>query len=396
MSLLRAALAVLFIFSASVSYSQQSNPIQKEWTFLVFINGHNNLSSYGESNIIDMEKVGSTADVNIVVEWGSESEMTKRLYIEKSKDSSKVNSPALKQMKNYDMGDYKNLQEFIKWGVEKYPAKHYFITVWNHGSGWHKRVLTQTPTVRDISYDDESGNHITIEQLGKVLEETKKIIGHNVDIYGSDACLMQMIEVAGEMSDSVDYVVGSEETIPVEGWPYLTFLKKWVTTPMMSPSELSVLLSKEYLAGYREGGVYGLQSDITFSALDMSKLNGLYSSISDLSKSLVQLNDISFAKVKSASNSTIEFTEGDYKDLGDFVFQLKKKNISGLETVLTNVENSLTDVVLSVDNDDKYKVAKGLAIWIPGRSNSSYQPRYNNLKSSAATGWNLFTEKIAH
>ena len=63
----------LFIAAFSVSLAVNAAPLaEKEWTFLLFLNGHNNLSSFGDMNIKDMEKTGSNDQVNHVVEWGSD------------------------------------------------------------------------------------------------------------------------------------------------------------------------------------------------------------------------------------------------------------------------------------------------------------------------------------
>src|SRR3989338_7673669 len=42
----------------------------KEWTVMVFINGKNDLELAGLYNVNQMEKIGSTKDMNIVVEQG--------------------------------------------------------------------------------------------------------------------------------------------------------------------------------------------------------------------------------------------------------------------------------------------------------------------------------------
>ena len=55
-------------------------------------------------------------------------------------------------------------------------------------------------TTKDISYDDVSGHVITTEQLALAMGEIQKITGNKVELYGSDACLMAMAEIAGEMS----------------------------------------------------------------------------------------------------------------------------------------------------------------------------------------------------
>lgn len=365
----------------------------KEWTFLLFLNGHNNLSSYGDMNLKDMEKSGSTDQVNYIVEWGKAGDkVNRRLRVEKSKDPSKVTSPTVMSLNNVDMGDYKNLIEFIRWGVKTYPAKHYFIAVWNHGSGWKKLALDGQVHARDISYDDNTGNKITTEQLGLALAEAKQIIGHNVDIYGSDACLMQMAEVAGQFKDSVDYMSGSQETEPGQGWPYAPFMQKWGANPNLTPSEVTSLLSKEYLAAY-SGGVYGRQS-VTFSSMDMSKMDALIASTKELAAHLKSLGNDSLKKIRTEIGNVTNFYYTDYADFGDFV-----KRIDALSSVkheskyFSQVAADLKSVVVTTDNSASFKDATGVSIWAPTYATSD-MTRYSGLEFSKMTGWDSFLQAM--
>ncbi len=386
---------VLALTIASLAAHATPKP-EKEWTFLLFLNGHNNLSSYGDMNIIDMEKSGSTDQVNLVVEWGkSDDEVNHRLYIQKSTDPSKVTSPSVMDLKNVDMGDYHNLVNFVKWGVENYPAKHYFVAVWNHGSGWHFQDLNNKEGglhTTDISFDDNTGNHITTEQLGTAMKEIKDIIGHNVDIYGSDACLMQMIEVVGEMKDSVDYFVGSQETEPGEGWPYETFMKAWTQNPNSTPAEVSVSLSKEYLKAYT-GGVYGTKS-VTFSAMDVSKVGALITSTGQLADHLKSFDAASMKKIKTAANSAQEFYYSDYKDLGDFMKKIEALPIKTDKKLIAQVKEDLKSAILTSDNSTSdFAAATGLSIWIPSYA-SSYMTRYQGLQFDKSTKWSSFLTAV--
>jgi hypothetical protein len=365
-------------------------PAVKEWTFLVFINGHNNLSSFGDMNIKDMEKTGSSDKVNLVVEWGSTStNKTKRLLVLKSTNPNKVTSPSVMEMTNHDMGDWKNLVSFIDWGVKNYPAKRYFIAVWNHGSGWHKSGMMNP---MDISHDDNTGNVITTEELGLAMAEAKKIIGRNVDIYGSDACLMQMMEVGGEMQQSVDIMVGSQELEPGEGWPYAPFVKQWVARPTMTPTEVATLLSKEYKKAY-DGGVYGNKQDTTFSAVDLTKFPALYTSLETLQKSIRGLGANEFAQVKKTIGMTLNFYYSDYVDIGDFLKNTKGLAFSRSIAGLAEAESAYKSVIITTDNNDDYLRATGLSIWLPLYS-TSLLTRYDNLQSSKATGWNELVRQV--
>ena len=142
----------------------------KEWNFLVFINGKNSLDSFGPMNINQMEQVGSNDNMNIIVEWGStRNPGVKRLLVQKDNNTSDVTSPVVQNLGNVDMGDYKELVRFVDWANQNYPAKKYFIVVWNHGNGWHFTGANNNgaPTIQDISYDDQTGNKITTEQLDR-------------------------------------------------------------------------------------------------------------------------------------------------------------------------------------------------------------------------------------
>lgn len=383
----------LFFVIIIISFPGLAKSAEKEWTFLLFLNGHNNLSSFGTMNLRDMEKSGSTDQVNLVVEWGqSENNLTHRLLVQKSKNPTKVTSPIVMSLKDHDMGDYRNLVDFVKWGVDNYPAKHYFVAVWNHGSGWHLQNLRQIG-INDISYDDNTGNQITTEQLGLAMSEIKQYIGRNVDIYGSDACLMQMFEVVTEMKNSVNYFVGSEELEPGEGWPYETFMKKWTSAPQSTPAEVSVLLSKEYLAAYN-GGVYG-KANVTFSALDVSKLDAVINSSTSLFSYLKSLDAFSIEEIKNALGSVQYFYFREYKDFGDLLKTINNLSFNKDSSLFTKVQADLNSFVLTVDSTESHAKSTGVAIWVPSRE-SSYMDRYKGLEFDKITHWSQFLEKISN
>lgn len=363
----------------------RENPKMKEWTFLVYLNGKNSLDSFGKMNIKQMETIGSTDDLNIVVQWGSlKQKSVPRLYITKSKDQNNVTSPVVMNLGATDMGDYKNLIEFVRWAKEKYPAKHYFINVWNHGGGWH-RPDNITPS--DISWDDESGNKITTEQLGLAMQESAKILGQKVDIYASDACLMGMVEVAAEMQDSVSIYGGSQELEPGEGWPYPTFLQKWTKSPKASAAEVAVLLSKEYLAAY-SGGIYG-SSQVTFSVFDLAKLPNFMSEVAIVGQELKTSLAAPDNTVKDSINKAAAFYYTDYKDFADMIAKLDGTKSRLPKSMQDRVMTAHNELVLS--NDSNIPGTHGLSIWAPTSSqNQTYLDRYPKLVFNQKTNWFSF------
>jgi len=385
----RLLLAVAFLISMALftqPVKASETKAEKEWTFLLFLNGHNNLDYFGEFNINQMEEVGSNENLNMVVQWASlKNKETQRLLVSKDEDTQNVTTKPLEVMAAVDMGDYKQLIEFIRWGVQKYPAKKYMIAVWNHGNGWYR--LGSGLGQRDISYDDLTGNRITTEQLGLAMNEAAKIIGHKVDVYGSDACLMAMGEIAGEMKNSVEFMVGSEEVEPGYGWPYSTWMKRWAANKRASAKEVSSYLTEEYIQAY-DGGIYGVQ-DVTFSAMDLTKFDGLLEALTGLNASLTNLTPSDLKTVKIAANATQYFTYDDYKDLGEFTKRLAKAQVGIQASLLADVNQAISELVVANAGTGVYEEVSGIAVWIPTSSYdlNRHQERYSKLQFNLDTGW---------
>lgn len=386
----------LALVTSLVGNSAYASKPMKEWTILVYINGHNNLDYFGAKNIKQMERVGSSDQVNIVVQWASAAASdTKRLYVTKSTNPNNVTSTVVQSLSPVDMGSAQSLVDFAKWGVENYPAKHYFVDVWNHGNGWHKSVNAGRMQPKDISWDDRFGTFITTKELGQAMTTIAQAIGHKVDVYGSDACMMAMAEVAGEMKDSVQIFTGSQETEPGDGWPYDAFLAPLVANPMMTAEELGNTLSDAYLAAY-QGGQFGTQ-DVTFSSYNLEKWAGFEKAMADFSAQIASLPASELKKVKAAADATQSFYDYDYRDLSDFMARLSSASIQGLRPdVVAALNNSVNSLVVKSVATSYYSGAHGLSIWLPTDrySYSQYSAKYTNLEFNTATSWGATLNKL--
>ncbi|MCM2266407.1 MAG: clostripain-related cysteine peptidase [Elusimicrobiales bacterium] len=221
-----------------------ARPAPKEWTVLVYVSARNNLCFEAINDVNEMEAAGSSDKVNVVVELARmkceppfnpfapapkpppQADWTgsRRFLMRKDADPAMINSPVLAHYPDADMGDWKHLAEFIAWGKANYPAKKYLLVVSGHGGGW--RGVKPPPGVKGISYDDVSGSHISPAELAAAIRA-----GGGVDVYSSDACLMQTVEVVYDLKDAAQYVVGSQETTPGSGYNYEVFLNALAARP---------------------------------------------------------------------------------------------------------------------------------------------------------------------
>jgi hypothetical protein len=369
----------------------------KDWTLLVYLNGDNSLDSFGPTNLKQMETIGSTPNLNLVVQWASiQNGKTERLLVQKSTDPSNVTSPIVQDMGVVDMGDWHSLEAFIEWGAKNYPARHLFVDVWDHGSGWHA-IEVQNHGVRgghifhptDISWDDTSGHSITTKQLGQAITTASQAIGQTIDIYGSDACLMGMLEVASEMKGSVGYFVGSQEVEPGAGWPYDTWLARWAANPDMSAKDIATALSEEYAKAYSPGGNEESAS-ATLAVYDMSKQAEIEQAVANLGQSFLKLSADDLKKVATAAVSAKAFTDTDYGDLKDFAKYLGQADVRLPDTALDQLEAAFTDyVVASNVTPDFQGSANGVSIWLP-KAQSDYDSNsalYETMAFEVDTAW---------
>lgn len=242
---------------------------EKEWTVLVYMAADNDLYSYALWDLFEMEarfesdrnSAGSTLKTDLLVQVdGPARDDLRRLhvfsgpvaYAKKSKsdfESSSlddVKSPVAARLREGRKSEKDRLLEFLLWGAKEYPAKNYLVIVWGHGQGWKAYPVKRPAKSRSLERDDldlpqfpegdddadfggiafrqSAGSWLDIPALRSALDSFRRATGKPVDVYASDACLMQMLEVSYELSKSARFVVGSTQVQNFLGLPYRRIL----------------------------------------------------------------------------------------------------------------------------------------------------------------------------
>ncbi|OGR39110.1 MAG: hypothetical protein A2X29_10395 [Elusimicrobia bacterium GWA2_64_40] len=385
--------------AAAPPVPRPSAPAVKEWTVMVFVNAKNNLEEFGLRDLNEMESAGSSDQVNIVAELGrargyysGDGDWTgvRRYLIRKDADPARLASPALADLGPADMGDYRSVVGFVRWAKAAYPAKKYLLVVWNHGSGWTKAA---GQAARGISYDDETGSHITVPQLAEALAQAG-----GTDVYASDACLMQMAEVAWELKDQAPYVVGSEETEPADGYPYGALLGGLTADPAMSPRALAALAVSSYAAYYSAQGTGATMSALKTSALpEFLRLTGAFTAAA------MAAGDKGV--VKRGLYYAQHYAYEDNKDLDSFVSYvvLRSQDRAVRETgtaLLAWLRGELVAHKAAANYEQTpegleptdYSKAGGLAVYLPG---TPAPAAYDELRWAKDSSWDDFLDWIA-
>jgi hypothetical protein len=358
----------------------------RDWTIMVYMNGKNDQTFPMRDDINEMETVGSGPNVNVVAQLGTIGTtarpwMVDRLLVRKDDNPYWISSESLERRDGADMGDWRELADFITWAKAKFPARKYMLIVSGHGSGWWA-MGRPSPLEKGIAFDDQSGRHINTQGLRQALQR-----GGGVDVYASDACLMQMAEVAYEIRGQARYIAGSEDA--EFSYDYRLLLEEFFSAGADSaPRDAALAVVKAYARAYPDGY---RGNEATHSVLDASALDGLASRLDAWAAEALRGKDKK--AVAQAIKEVKRFSSSDYMDLADFLRlagayartpELRAASAAALD------ELSGRALLLNAASGPASAGAKGLSIWIP----YSYLKTYDDLAFARDTRWDDFARSL--
>ncbi|MBN1411521.1 MAG: hypothetical protein JW969_11805 [Spirochaetales bacterium] len=396
------------------------------WTFMIYMDGDNNLEPHAIEDINEMEYglynaySGIDANLNIIVlfdknyydddegypdEWTD----TRIFKIEPDSDSSKygtiVSQEIFDSTNTYgfaqsasnrvekNMADPLVLTNFLDYCTNNYPADHYLLMFWNHGDGPKSGPLdlfqygsTQNGILKSICQDVTApGNdYLYIQELYNAINASDYFSTHKVDIIGFDACLMGSVEIAYKLRNNALYMTGSMALENGVGLPYDLIIGA-MDSPTLSgsPEALGSLIVQAYKDYYTDpldpaGETNNAQ---TMSAIDLSQMDNLKARIDDLAIAMVQEDkesDLEALRDKTAHFFLNEYDGKDipYYDLNDFCNYIVNNYIYfsyNLSIKAQAVIDSLSTAILAAYggkyygyyNGPGYIVKRGLYIVFP-------------------------------
>lgn len=336
-----------------------------KWTLLVYMAGDNDLERAAFADIAEMQAVGSSDDVQVIVMLDTRHHGTRWLRIRRG------GYEVLAERPDANTGDEQTLADFVRRAIAAFPADRYGLVVWNHGGGledgefdydamrslvpgrsrrWleglshhagravfrHTReaLAPVTRVTRAIPIDASARVHLDDQKLLRAIAidvsardyldnlELRRAVaapGVRFDLLGCDACLMNMLEIAYEMRGCGRVMVGSEENEPGAGWPYHSVLGSLVADPDQDGARLGAAIVRHYDDAYSGGG-----ERITQSALDLDHVEPLVDAVDRLGAALLGDLGAHAHGIGRAFDDVLRFATKDYADLGDLCALLQR------------------------------------------------------------------------
>lgn len=339
------------------------------WTIMFYLCGTDLESDSGMASQNLEECLASTLPENVrllVCTGGTESwdlDYINSDYIEYHRLADGNGHTLLEQLPSASMGDPATLGNFIRYGVEHYPASHYGTIIWNHGAGMNGVAF-------DELYD---GDCLSIAELSEAFSYAG---GTQMELIGFDACLMATVENAIALSPYGSYMVASEESEPGEGWDYAAMLGAISEDPDIDGEALGRIICDSYYEKCGEESNF-----CTLSVTDLSKVNELGRAFDDMAAEMTGLTgDVDLfrtltrdiEKAENYGGNTDE--EGYYNlvDIGDMVLNAKEVLSNTGDAVL----DALFDAVVYNVNGSARKNANGLATFYPLKSDEGELDQY--------------------
>ena len=273
--------------------SKESAQKKKNWTFMVYMAADNNLESAALEDFNEMEAADfDSSQMNVIVlfdrndykdcndldEWHG-----CRMY-EIVRDVKGMNNEirsrriscadlgiGLKHEAFLDMGSPKTLELFMKNVKTDYPAEHYGLFVWGHGTGY-RNENSRKDKIRAVALDD--GDDTFMENCVVASAIKKGMDGEKLNLLAYDTCFASELEVVYEFPEVAESFVGTQGIQVESGFNYT---KVFSTTLSKSRD------GKE--AGKIIASVLSDDMKNDFPVIDLSEIKNVFSSFESFASS---------------------------------------------------------------------------------------------------------------
>lgn len=220
---------------------------------------------------------------------------------------------------NLNMGEAETFASFIDFGYENYPADHYALICWDHGSG----PVSGFGNDELFEYDS-----LLLPELEVALGMTSFGEENKFDWIGYDACLMASIELAQIWDEYADYMIASQETEPSYGWDY-SFLS--VLNETSNPVKIAKHLIDKYEESYEEMTSVLFNPELTLSCMRLSEVENVTEKMDDLFYDIeLGVSSGDFTKVARARENVKSFGVSAVGSKGDSLDIIDLGNYTGL------------------------------------------------------------------
>ena len=228
-----------------------------QWTVMLYMSGSGLLDRALLLDINEMLSVpNQPSNVNVLLEIGGAPGWSGQLPSDERLARYHLNDGQLvldEELPDTSLGKESTFENFLEWGLTRYPASHTGVIFWGHGGATFGCCSDGNHSYDTLLASETSAAYQAVFQRHGISK---------LNFVGYDSCIMQAQDVADFNSQYFDYMIASQENEWGYGWLY----NEWLDDLYTSTDTLFVL--KQIVDSY----VPNSESNSTLSILDLSKM----------------------------------------------------------------------------------------------------------------------------
>jgi hypothetical protein len=218
-------------------------------TVIVYMAGDNDLSGDALVDLEEMRRGYTATGANLVVLADVAGEAPYLLQIDEA------GGQKIKTYPEFNSADAAKMGSVLGEIINMYPAGHYGLVLWSHGTSW------LPAGVQLKSFVEDGGRQMDIIDLATALPL-------RFDFILFDACLMGAVEVAYELKDKTDVLIASSTETIYKGFPYDLIMPE-----LLAPEVNLTRVAQKYFNYY--DGQRGAYRSATISVTNTHELDAL-------------------------------------------------------------------------------------------------------------------------
>lgn len=374
-----------------------SPPLHLEWTFLLYLNGDNDLEPFVLDARDNIVAAGPSPRANVLVLLDQKGDNNTIVY-DLTTDEPIILHPPFNAAGELNMGDGATLAAFVNWARARNPSQHTLLSILDHGGGWAPSSeiippgalpITQLAWLNGnsgLSWDFSADyDYLDSQEMRQTLAEITAD-GGVIDVLFYDVCLMGLAEVAYQIKDYAAYFVASQNI----GWAPQGAEGRYVRIaqtlpPGATPRQVAELLVTNYASG-----IAPELHPYTISALDLSQMSAVGDDVSHLAQALqAELDGDRTAaealyeayrasqKMDYDSSLSLEVDKDGFVDLYDFAGHVQQRfPLSAVALAAQDVQDTLDTAIVAEEHQSgspwvkpaetwNFAGANGLSIFLP-------------------------------
>ena len=357
------------------------------WTILVYINADNSLERNALADLDEMKQIGSDQNIKMYVQVDFKSQDgVARALMTQAGISDEEDFPEL------DSDDPQNLANFIASGMQKYPAQHYGLVLWDHGGQWFGYGGDET----------NKSNGMSLPDVHTAVSAALRYVGvPQLDFLSFDTCLMGGLEPILEVADLAKFYIANPEIDYGDGWDYAAVLSYLRRNPRSNLTDFARAEVQSYTAHHNAD-----PADLQYrahAAYDTSKVEGLTKAVQNFNAALQNAWEVERNTLAGVRKKVLEYgidpeephAPRDFIDLGDYANLIASStNNIALKLMAGRLSDAINAVIIAKTTGTRNQRSSGLSAYLPSNSSSLLSSAgvnaYNSLRSSQVTNWKDF------